>query len=315
MGPKDKHKLEMKSRLKRARSIAFRLFLIACVIYTIVSILFDYEATRHTGISATACSSIFIDANSEEDLKQLLVEEFAPTFVFSREEPANLSEEVIVPYQIVPDQLDTGRYVWRGAVTYPLDYGSSSYGVRLGIDGNRYSISLSRTVLRIIGWALGQAHVDSHIGDVEMFELYLIPAAEEEGYWEINTLVMFPHGKRRIYNASQVRCFRNSPVIYISRGKHAMYPSLQECNQYAGLQRAGIHLTAEHCSIEELYYPSTSPEFNVGDSTNPINIFETSPTIIENEIFQGEDVWGDCFFGGYGDSENNDACRSQFRWW
>lgn len=305
----------MKSRLKRANRLVVRLFLIGCVIYTVVSNLIDYGISTQIGISATTCSGIFIDASSEEELKRLLLESFAPTFIFSLGEPANLDEEVIVPYQIVPDQLNTGRYVWRGAVTYPIDYGSSSAGARLGIGSNRYSISLSRHLLRFIGWAFGQAHSDSHIGDVEMFELYLKPVDEENGYWEIHSLVTFPHGIRRIYNAGQVRCFRNSPLIYVSRGKHAMYASLQECNHFSGMHRRGLQLTAEHCSVAELYYPSTSPEFNVGDSTNPINIFETSPTILESEIFQGEDAWGSCFYGGYGNDDNGDPCRSWFRWW
>ena len=306
----------MKIQSKRVKIIVTRLFVIACVIYTVASILFDYNSGGNTGISVTACSAVFIDAGSEEELKQHLVEEFVPTLVYSLGEPADLNEEVIVPYQIVPDQQDADHYVFRGAVTYPIDYGSTSFGARLSIGSNRYSISISKPVLRVAGWIFGQAHVDSHIGDVETFELYLKPSEIEEGYWEIDGLGTFPHGKRKLYSARDVRCFRNSPIIYISRGKHAMYPSLRECNQNSSVLRRGVlHLTAEHCSVEELYYPSTSPEFNVGDSTNPINIFETSPIILRDEIFQGEDAWANCFYGGYGDSVKRGPCRSRFRWW
>lgn len=306
---------QVKERLKKGQAIALRLFLIYCVVYTVVSVLFDYQVAKYTGISETACPALFIDAKSEEELKQRLIDEFSPTFVFAFGEPANLDEEVIVPYQFVPDQQDTGRYVWRGAVAYPMDYGATSFGVRLSIGTDGYSIALSKTVLRSIGWIFGQAHVDAHIGDAEMFELYLKPS-EKEGYWEIDSLSTFPHGNRRTYTANEVHCFRDSPILYISRGKHAMYPSLRECNNSSVANRRGVHLTAEHCSVGELYYPSISPEFNVGDSTNPINIFETSPTLIENEIFQGEDAWGSCFFGGNGNDDlQNKPCRSRFRWW
>jgi hypothetical protein len=306
----------MKKRYQtRAKKVGIRLFIGICVFYTVISFLFDYNSSTNAGISVTPCSSIFIDASSEDDLKRQLVEEFAPTLVFSLGEPADLKEEVIVPYQMVPDQEDMSRYVWRGAVTYPTDYGTTSFGARLTIGEQRYSVSLSKTVLRVVGWAFGQVRVDSHIGDVEMFELYLKPT-DEEGHWEIDGLGTFPHGKRKMYNASQVRCFRDSPIFYVSRGKHAIYPSLRECNQNSSVFKSGaVQLTAEQCSVEELYYPSTSSEFNVGDSTNPVNIFVTSPTLRESEIFQGEDVWGNCFYGGYGDSAKPNTCRSRFRWW
>ena len=304
---------KLNTRLKRSKTIVIRLFLIGCVSFTVVSVLINFDAAQDTGLSRTACSPIFIEASSEEELKRNLVEEFAPTLVFASGEPANLKDEVFVPYQLVPDRQVAGRYVWRGAVTYPIDYGASSFSVRLSMGSNRYSISLSKLTLRTAGWIFGQAHVDSHIGDVEMFEINLKPS-EEDGYWDIDGFTIFPHGKRKTYSASKARCFRDSLIIYVSRGKHAMYPSPEECNHFSGVNTRGIYVTAEYCSVDELYYPSTSPEFNVGDSANPVNIFETSPTIVENELFQDEDVWGSCFWGGFGDGGTDRPCRSRFRW-
>lgn len=304
----------MNKRYKKLESIVLRLLLIYCIIYTAISLLFDYKAATYTNISEAACRSIFINASTEEDLKQLLVKEFNPTFVFSFGEPANLEKDVIVPYQIVPDQQSTDRYVLRGAVVYPMDYGISSVGIRLSFGTDGYSISPSKTVLSAIGLIFGQARIDSHMGDVEMFELY-IKQSDIEGYWEIDGLGTFPHGDPKAYSANEIHCFRDSPILYVSRGKHALYPSLQECNHSSIVHTNGIHLGGEYCSIGELYYPSTSPEFNVGDSTNPVNIFETSPVLIVNGSFAGENVWGSCFWGGLGDDENNKRCRSSFRWW
>lgn len=303
----------MKLRLKRARTVAGRVFLIYCILYTLTGVLFDHRSSGFSGITEAACTPQYIGTEvEEEELKQRLVDEFVPTLVFSYGEPANLNDEVIVPYQIVPDRADTGRWVWRGAVTYPMDYGATSFGVRLSIGTNGQLITLSKTVLRALGWALGRASIDAHVGDAEMFELYLKPSAEA-GYWQIDSLRLFPHGGAKTYTARQVRCFRDSPIFYVSRGKHAMYPSLQECNHSSVANRRGIHLTAESCNIGELYFPSISPEFNVGDSANPNNIFETSPTLVESGIYDGEDVWGDCFFGGSGIEPR--PCRSRFRWW
>ncbi|NLX11970.1 MAG: hypothetical protein GXY36_20170 [Chloroflexi bacterium] len=307
---------DIKPRLKRARSIAWRLFLIVCVVYTVVTVLFDYRSTgSYPRISESVCSARYIDAESEGELRRRLVEEFVPTLVFSFGEPAILGEEVVVPYQIVPDRDDTGRYVWRGAVTYPTDYGASSFGVRFGIGDSEHSFLLSKAALRALGWVFGQAHIDSHIGDVEMFELYLKPS-REEGYWEIDSLSLYPHGTLRTYSAEEIRCFRDSPLIYVSRGKHAMFASLRECNDASVANERGVHLMAEHCSVGELYYPATADEFSVGDSANPNNVFETSPTIRASEVFVGEDAWGNCFYGGYReDYENNGPCRARFRWW
>lgn len=304
----------MKKKLNRTKSILFRGFLIYCILYTILSLLFDVDSVDYAGISETACPSILISATTEAELTQQLVEQFTPTFVFSVGEPADLHREVIVPYQIVRDPATMDRYVLRGAVVYPLDYGGSSVGIRLSIGPNRYSISLSRLTLRATGWIMGQTLMDSHLGDVEMFELYLKPS-DTTDHWRIDGLGTFPHGKHRLYDASDVHCFRDSPIIYISRGKHAMYPSLQECNYYSGVYKTGIHLTAEHCSVGELYYPSTSPEFNVGDRANPNNIFETSPTILQQTVFQGEDAWESCFWGGQRYQNQSKRCRSRFRWW
>ena len=304
----------MKSRLERVESIVLRVFLAYCVVYTVISLLTDHSSSAYTDISATTCSPKLVVADSYDELKLLLVDAFAPTLVYSPGEPTNLAEEVAVPYQIVSDLQDLGRYVVRGAVTYPTDYGATSFGVRLSIGSGGHSFWLSKTVLRTLGWIFGQAHVDSHNGDVEMFELYLIPS-DEEGFWEIDSLSTFPHGKRTTYSANQIRCFRDSPILYVSRGKHAMYPSLQACNHSSVARSRGVHLTAEHCSIGELYFPAMSPEFNVGDSQDPVNVFETSPTLVERELFQGEDVWGDCFLGGHGDGMPDAPCRARFKWW
>ncbi|MBN1562849.1 MAG: hypothetical protein JXA10_03360 [Anaerolineae bacterium] len=304
----------MKRWLKNTKSCLLRLFLVYCVTYTLISVLFDHRQTNGIGISETACTPTFIDAASPEELKQFLLDEFAPTLVFSFGEPANIREEVIVPYQLLLDPQNTGRYVWRGAITYPTDYGATSFGVRLTVGMDSDTIMLSKTVLRTLGRVFGKAHVDAHMGDVEMFELYLKPSSEK-GYWEIDSLTTFPHGKAKTYRAAQIRCFRDSPIFYISRGKHAIYPSLKECNHSSIIQKQGIHLIAEFCNVGELYYPSTSPEFNVGDSSHPNNIFETSPTLLESEIYLGEDVWGNCFWGGHGDGEDNGPCRSRFYWW
>lgn len=302
--------------LARLRTLALRWFLIYCVLYTLTAVLFDNWNSKYTGLSETVCTPRFIGAETDEELKQRLVTEFAPTLVFSLGEPTDLADEIVVPYQIVPDRENAGRYVWRGAVAYSIDYGASASSIRIGFGAEGRSFSLSKSVIRVLGSVFGFADVDAHYGDVEMFELYLKPAAEEE-YWEIDRLVIFPHGNGNGYSPNQLRCFRDSPILYVSRGKHAMYPSLQECNHSSVAQRQGLHLIAEQCSIGELYYLTTSPEFNVGDSSNPVNIFETSPTILENEVFVGEDAWGDCFWGGHGEGEGllEKPCRARFRWW
>lgn len=304
----------MKRRLRKASAIIFRLFLIYSLIYTLFSLLFDGRSASSLGISETACGPTYIDADSPEELEQRLIQEFAPTLVFSFGEPAKLDEEVVVAYQLVPDRDRTDRYVWRGAVTYPTDYGATSFGVRFTIGEEGFSIALSKSVLRFLGWIFGQAHVDSHIGDVEMFELYIKPSARP-GYWEVDSLRTFPHGNSKEYLADDVHCFRDSPILYVSRGKHAMYPSLAECNNSSVAHRRGIHLIAEDCSIGVLHYPSTSPEFDVGDSANPNNIFATSPSIRASGIFTGEDAWGTCFTGGYEYDEPPTPCRSRFDWW
>jgi hypothetical protein len=300
----------------RLRALALRWFLIYCGVYTLTSVLFDHWGTRYTGLSETTCFPQFIGAESEDELKQRLVDIFAPTLVFSLGEPTNLEDEIVVPYQIVPDREEAGRYVWRGAVAYEIDYGASASSIRIGVGAEGQSFSLSKSVIRVLGSVFGFADVDAHYGDVEMFEVYLRPA-EEEGYWEIDRLTLFRHGNAKDYPSSAIRCFRDSPILYVSRGKHAMYPSLQECNHASVTQRRGLHLIAEYCSIGELYYLTTSPEFDVGDSSNPVNIFETSPTILENEVFVGEDAWGDCFWGGHGEREGllEKPCRARFRWW
>ncbi len=304
----------MKNHLERLKSVIPRLLLAYCIVYTLTSLLIDHGSSTYTGISETACSPKPVEADSYDELRQLLVDVFAPTLVFSPGEPTNLREEVAVPYQIVSDMQDMGRYVVRGAVTYPTDYGATSFGVRLSIGSDGHSFWLSKTVLRTLGWIFGQAHVDSHNGDVEMFELYLKPS-EEIGYWEIDSLSLFPHGQRTTYSADEIHCFRDSPILYVSRGKHAMYPTLQECNHSSVARTRGVQLTAEHCSIGELYFPAMTPEFDVGDSEDPVNVFETSPTLVERELFQGEDVWGECFLGGHGDGSSDAPCRARFRWW
>ncbi len=306
----------MADRSRRVRSVILRAFLIYSVLYTLTSVLFDHWGTKYTGLSEAACAPQFIGMPSDESFRQRLIDQFAPTLVFSLGEPSDLEKEVIVPYQIVPDRDDNGRYVWRGAVAYEIDYGASASSIRIGLGAEGRSFSLSKSVIRVLGWAFGLADIDAHFGDVEMFEVYLKPA-EEDGYWQIDRLTLFPHGNAKDYPARAIRCFRDSPILYVSRGKHATYPSLRECNHASVAQRRGLHLIAEQCSIGQLYYLVTSPEFDVGDSANPINIFETSSTILENEVFVGEDAWGNCFYGGHGDRESlrQKPCRARFRWW
>jgi len=304
----------MSSRLERLRIVVARVFLAYCVVYTLFAVLFDYRSAPYGGISTTRCEPQAVSAETDEALRRGLIEEFAPTLVFSFGEPADLDAEVVVPYQLVPDPEGLGGYVWRGAVAFPTDYGATSFGLRADFAGRTHSLVLSRTVLRVLGQAFGVARVDAHIGDVEMFELYLRPA-EEEDTWVIESLITFPHGKRRFDSAARVRCFRGSPILYVSRGKHALYPSLQECNNSSVAQRRGVHVTAEECGIGTLFYPSTAPEFDVGDRADPNNIFATSPTLRESGVFEGEDAWADCFYGGFGPGDTPRACRSRFRWW
>lgn len=304
----------IRRRLRKAGAIAFRLFVVYSLIYTLFSLLLDSRSTDYLGISETACTAQFIDADSPEELRQRLIDEFAPTLVFSFGEPADLEEEVVVAYQLVPDREETGRYVWRGAVTYPTDYGATSFGARFTVGDESYSVVLSKSVLRFMGWLFGQAHVDAHIGDVEMFELYLAPS-DDAGHWAIDQLQLFAHGNAKVYGADQIHCFRGSPILYVSRGKHAMYPSIPECNNSSVANQRGVHLIAEYCSIGTLYYPSTSPEFDVGDSATPNNIFATSPAIRATDVFAGEDAWGTCFTGGHQYDEPPNPCRSRFRWW
>ncbi|MCC6801098.1 MAG: hypothetical protein IT325_13365 [Anaerolineae bacterium] len=306
----------MKRRWMKARRVAVRLFVAYSVAYTLTGLLFDHWGTQYAGLSEAACDPIPVRADSQEELEQRLAEEFVPTLVFSVGEPTDLTEEVVVPYQLVRDPEDSGRYVWRAAVAYALDYGASASSVRIGFGAEGRSFSFSKPVVRLIGLVFGLADLDAHFGDVEMFEIYLAPA-ETDGYWGIDRLVLFPHGKAKMYTNGDIRCFRDSPVLYVSRGKHAMYPSLQECNHTSVAQGRGLHLIAEHCSVGTLYYPTVSAEFDVGDSANPVNIFATSPAILSGEVFQDEDAWGDCFWGGYGDEESRKekSCRARFRWW
>lgn len=304
----------MPSRIRRYRSTAFRAFLAFCVAYTLFTLLFNYRSTRYIGISESACQPLYVGPVAEADLPQALVETFAPTLVFSFREPADLRDEVVVPYQIVPDIDETGRYVWRGVVAFRLDYGASSFGIRFRLGGAEHSLQPSSTLLRVLGWIYGTAHLDSHVGDIETFEIYLKRSAPE-GYWEIDALRTFPHGSPHSYTADQIHCFRDSPILYVSRGKHALYPSLDECNSASVVKGPGVRLVAEDCSVGELYYPSTSPEFNVGDSRNPINIFATSPTLRRQGVFVGEDAWGSCFYGGYGPNKTPHKCRVGFHWW
>ncbi|MCZ2099636.1 MAG: hypothetical protein LC121_25910, partial [Anaerolineae bacterium] len=303
-------------RWKRARRVAVRLFVAYSVVYTLTGLLFDHWGTQYVGLSEAACDPILVRADSHEELEQLLAEEFVPTLVFSIGEPTDLTEEVVVPYQLVRDPDDPGRYVWRAAVAYSLDYGASASSVRVSLGAGGRSFSFSKPVVRLIGLVFGLADLDAHFGDVEMFEIYLAPS-QADGYWEIDRLVLFPHGKAKTYDAGDIRCFRDSPVLYVSRGKHAMFPSLQECNHNSVAQRRGLHLIAEHCSVGTLYYPTVSAEFDVGDSSNPVNIFATSPSILSSEVFRGEDAWADCFWGGHRDDESHEdkPCRARFRWW
>src|SRR5690606_40331626 len=82
----------IRRRLRKAGAIAFRLFVVYSLIYTLFSLLLDSRSTDYLGISETACTAQFIDADSPEELRQRLIDEFAPTLVFSFRSEEHTSE-------------------------------------------------------------------------------------------------------------------------------------------------------------------------------------------------------------------------------
>ncbi len=77
----------MADRSRRVRSVILRAFLIYSVLYTLTSVLFDHWGTKYTGLSEAACAPQFIGMPSDESFRQRLIDQFAPTLVFSLGEP------------------------------------------------------------------------------------------------------------------------------------------------------------------------------------------------------------------------------------
>jgi len=295
----------MKKKLRFLGRVMRFVLLTYFVLYGVTSILFDHQENGLSDITGENCQPKFIQADSQAELESAIAREFAITLVYSNSEPTNLKKETVFPYQVL--LIEEGKYAYRIAATYQNDFGTPTFGI-FAFD---HTVSISRPVLRALRYYFGR--VGSHQGDVEMLEL-VIALDAETGLWYIESITINQHGIWHSYGAARVKCFRGSPVFYVALGKHAMYPSLTACNGSSVELKSGIKGSREVCNVGVLYFPDTSPEFDIGDREHPVNIFLTSPTMLESGIFEGEDIWARCFYGGWGDGDDDGTCHAKFQW-
>ena len=103
----------------------------------------------------------------------------------------------------------------------------------------------------------------------------------------------------------------NHPVLYISLNKHALYPSMDDCEGYKYNLFASCDANFEKCSDDQAYrlLPFTPPEFNVGEFERTFDVFQignvqtTYHLLDELPGFSSEYAWRGNILKGEGDKE------------
>ena len=153
--------------------------------------------------------------------------------------------------------LDRSTVLITYVLTFPVDCGFPALGLRVG----------------------------AHSGDTQ--ELSVVATTPDGLYWEASEL--------RVPNYAPAPLL-GRPTVYVSAGKHHLYPSLEACQE-------GLHGLLEHCggpkTTEEV-----AAEDNVGERGHPLiaslSAFADGPwkNGYARETAWGESAWGDQLFCG-----------------
>jgi hypothetical protein len=211
-------------------------------------------------------------SDSSEDW---VAQTFGPYFIHDEQE---LADSVQYVYQVTPVLLNNQpRVLFIVVALYDLDW--AEYSEKLDID---------------VKW---------HYGDAESIRFFLRvmtnypddPYRRFEGEYSIAEVLIRRHGGGYDYSRNDFEYREGThPVLWVSEGKHAMFPSSDDCENHSFM--TGFD---EDCGGGPEWYGSLPFAVNVGEME--LKSFEYTDERKELSAFPGERIWDRDypFCGGY----------------
>jgi hypothetical protein len=238
---------------------------------------------------ANACPAYDTDCDGfTDDFEHWLIEAFKPVLIFDEEESqcVDVVNETATVYQVTPYET-AGRYGKSGAlITVVMLYQNDCGAYGTGVGG--------------------------HPGDTEALRIFAVHNPLHDNWYVGGILMKRHHDEWEAYKPSEFTYRGTHPKIFVSESKHAMYPSVSACEDYA-------LWTFEDCGggIELNLY--TPPAHNVGERGAPaFDAMRYAPSDVLVRLFSDnvhtEYTWTDApFCGGWVGTPCGGALTG--KWW
>lgn len=258
-------------------------------------------------------------------LEAALVDRFKPALVFADDEPVPPGEMTAV-YQVSPRVLDPGG---RTAVmiTIVVLYTQDEGVHHLTITGwnhltcNLIVIGQERELgLPLVPAELLKMPINAHCGDSETMRALVTESEDNSGLWALAAVYLRQHDGpwHTVAGDAVGETFTFDPaggagsdrvVLYVSRGKHSMYPDPAACAAYQSITPVPsmdtwkCSMTFEECGTGPPVQLETPVTHNVGERHRPaFDIMAESASPVLRALFPGEYAWTEeAFCGGFSD--------------
>lgn len=259
------------------------------------------EPSRNNNKPSTPTQIPDVDKDGIADnVESRLIEKFKPVLFFDENEPVDVVNETLTLYQVHPARKGNQQgYLITITMLYPIDYGMEDFD----LDGWDH-LTCGPIIGDVFAYLGSQLDTDGHCGDSEALRIFV---ADYGNTWKLESIVIKRHHddwkdydeSRFSYESDKETGLKTHPVIYVSESKHAMYSSINECEDYSvELYNVGFscEVKFEDCGGGIKLSLYTPPSYNVGEHNkhnfNALNEVTT--------LFPGEDAWKDTpFCGGY----------------
>ena len=278
----------MKRFAKGCGCILLCLILLMSVAISIFGLRVDLSNSYDPKFSS--CAKQIFNGEEQSELMQQMAVRFWPVLFYVRGDFPDDSGFAAL-YQVI--SLDEDEIEITISFLYPRDYGST----------------ISITLFETLTFSMVDK-VDAHKGDVETLRIHLLKLSGEENVWIIDRIRVKQHTRWTTYYPGKLQCIGGQPVFYVSRGKHAMYASIEQCLDSGPNGHRVYQVFTDYCEFGQMLPPENVLRFDVGTRQNKID-----PLLIDQlaEWFPNESAWNKCFYGGIAKEENDD-CRAKFYW-
>jgi hypothetical protein len=227
-----------------------------------------------------------------------LIEKVKPVLIFDENEPLDVVNETLTLYQVSPVRRGGQEgYLITVVMLYPYDTGMINWD----LDGWDH-VTCGSIVGEVVARA---AEYDRHCGDSEPLRIFVADYGPTD--WKIEAIDIKRHGNdwepyddtRFSYERDEETGLNTHPIVYVSEGKHAMYPSENECDNYSHVFYdfgVSCNIKFEDCGGGIKLNLYTPEKYNVGERER--QNFDSLGEVT-NE-FPGAYAWADKpFCGGW----------------